>query len=148
MKLDRKHYHSIQLKKIQMVSLKANYNEHNEGVERNTHISINLKNASKVIDKNKGVCYLQVKIESEIKENELFNIEVIYKGFCESSIDISEKDLKFYLEVQSVPMLWAYARESINSIIVKMGLPPIILPAININEVIEQLIKENEMKED
>ncbi|ERI94197.1 putative protein-export chaperone SecB [Clostridiales bacterium oral taxon 876 str. F0540] len=148
MKLDKKHYHSIQLKKIQLISLKSTYNESNEGLEGNVPLSISLKNAGEVTDRNKGVCYLQVNIGSENKESELFNVEIVYKGFCESSVDISEKDLKFYLEVQSIPMLWAYARESINNIIVKMGLPPIILPAVNINEIIGEIIREDKMKED
>lgn len=148
MKLEKKYYHSIQLKKIQMISLKSNYNENNEGVERNIPLSISIENAGKVTDKNKGVCYLKVNIESENKEKELFNIEVVYKGFCESSADIDEKELKFYLEVQSIPMLWAYARESINNAVVKMGLPPIVLPAVNINEIMEEIIKKDKVKED
>jgi len=148
MELDKKYYHAIQLKKIQMISLNSSYNENNDGMDKNSQLSIKVDNAGKVTDKNKGVCYLKVTIESENKENELFNIEIVYKGYCESSVDIDEKDLNFYLKIQSIPMLWAYARESINNVIVKMGLPPIILPAVNIKAMMEAISNKDKMKEE
>ncbi|EHI98162.1 hypothetical protein CDLVIII_1469 [Clostridium sp. DL-VIII] len=147
MRLDKKYFHDIQLKKIQMVSLKSTYNEKNEGIEKKSPINININNGAKVTGTNKGVCYLRVEIGASEKENELFNIEVIYKGYCESSTNIDERNLRFYLEVQSIPMLWAYARETINNTIIKMGLPPVILPAVNINEIIGEISKKDEMEE-
>ena len=148
MKLDSTYFHAIQLKKIQMISLNCNYNERNEESIKMSEIELDIDNGGIVTSRNKGICYLKVSVGFGNKQDEPFNIQVIYKGYCECLKDVEKKDFEFYLKIQSIPMLWAYARETINNNITKMGLPPIVLPAININEIIGEITKKEGMEEE
>lgn len=151
MKLDKNLYHNIQLKNVQMIGLKTVYNESNEFTSeknnKNYPLCIEVKNDSKVISETRGICYLNVEVGFKEKDDELFNIEVIYRGLCEATNKIDKDEMEFYLKFQSVPMLWAYVRETINNVMLKMGLPPIVLPAVNINRMVESIANENNRKE-
>ncbi|MBP2032696.1 preprotein translocase subunit SecB [Clostridium algifaecis] len=151
MKLDRTLYHDIQLKNIQMIGINCYLNEKiDTGKKINTPLPlhIELKNESTVISSTRGISYLKVKVQFENKDNELFYIEVNYRGLCEAIRPIEEKNMKFYLKIQSVPMLWAYARETINNVMLKMGLPPIVLPALNINKMMDIMNEERKNVEE
>ncbi|BAH07320.1 protein-export chaperone SecB [Clostridium kluyveri] len=140
MKLDKTLYHDIQLKNVQMTGINCYLNEKLDADKKASTplpLNIELKNGSKVISSTRGISYLKVKIQFEDKNSELFYIEVNYRGLCEAIRPIEKNDMEFYLKIQSVPMLWAYARETVNSVMLKMGLPPIILPAVNINKMID-----------
>lgn len=140
MKLDKTLYHDIQLKNVQMTGINCYLNEKLDADKKASTplpLNIELKNGSKVISSTRGISYLKVKIQFEDKNSELFYIEINYRGLCEAIRPIEKNDMEFYLKIQSVPMLWAYARETVNSVMLKMGLPPIILPAVNINKMID-----------
>lgn len=103
-----------------------------------------MNSSSKANSNKSGICYLKVDIGFEDKQKEIFNISVTYKGVCETINEVNEDELEFFLKVQSVPMLWAYARETINNVMLKMNLPPIILPAINVTDIIKKFEEESE----
>lgn len=145
MKIDKNSYHEIQLKNVQLLELNCKFNEEvKRKPGKNVPVSANIGSSSKVISSKLGVCYLKVEIGFEDKEEEKFSIDVIYRGICEVINEIGEDELKFFLEVQSIPMLWAYARETVNNIMLKMNLTPLVLPTINITDIMKKIKKENE----
>lgn len=144
MKIDKNSYHGIQLKSVQLVELNCKFNEEvKRKPGKNTPVSINISNSSRVISSKLGICYLNVEIGFENKEEEIFSIDVTYKGICEVTDEIDEDELKFFLEIQSIPMLWAYIRETVNNIMLKMNLTPLVLPTINITNIAKKIKKEN-----
>lgn len=145
MKIDKSLYHEIQLRNVQLVELNCKFNEDIKmDTKKKIPISINTNSSSKVISSELGICYLNVKIGFEDKEEEIFNISVTYKSICETINEINKDELEFFLKVQSVPMLWAYARETINNVMLKMNLPPIVLPAINVIDIMKRFKEESE----
>lgn len=82
---------------------------------------INMSNNSKIISKKLGICYLNLETGFEDKAEEIFNISVIYKGICQVIDEVDKDELEFFLEVQSIPMLWTYVRETNNNVILKMN---------------------------
>ena len=145
MKIDRSLYHEIQLRNVQLVELNCKFNEViKKDTKKRIPININMDSSSKIISNKLGACYLNVEIGFENKEEEIFNINVTYKGICEAINEIDKDEFEFFLKVQSVPMLWAYARETINNVMLKMNLPSIVLPAINITNIMKRFEEESE----
>lgn len=140
--LDKSFYHNIQLSSVRMISLKSNINLNCN--DNNVDVKISLDNYSEIISQRIGKCFLKTKIKGFVNEKsdeEIFDIEVIYEGVCEGTIPIEEDEFSFFLDIQAVPMLWSFSRESINTCMHKMGLPPILLPVLNISQLIEATIK-------
>lgn len=139
-KLDDKSLHNIQLKEIRVISLNSFVDKDLEDYEtENIKVETNIGNFSEVINSRKGKTYLKIKIDGKKDEELVFRIELVYEGVCVSENDIDKKEYEFYLNVQSVPMLWSYARETVNNTMLKMGLKPILLPVLNITELIEKM---------
>lgn len=139
-KLDEKSLHNIQLKEIRVISLNSFVDKNLEDYEtENIKVETNIGNFSEVINSRKGKTYLKIKIDGKKDEEPVFRIELVYEGVCVSENDIDKKEYEFYLNVQSVPMLWSYARETVNNMMLKMGLKPILLPVLNITELIEKM---------
>lgn len=139
-KLDEKSLHNIQLKEIRVISLNSFVDKNLEDYEtENIKVETNIGNFSEVINSRKGKTYLKIKIDGKKDEEPVFRIELVYEGVCVSENDIDKKEYEFYLNVQSVPMLWSYARETVNNTMLKMGLKPILLPVLNITELIEKM---------
>lgn len=139
-RLDEKSLHNIQLKEIRVISLNSFVDKDSEDYEtENIKVETNIGNFSEVINSRKGKTYLKIKIEGKKDEELVFRIELLYEGLCESQNDIDKEEYEFYLNVQSVPMLWSYARETVNNTMLKMGLKPILLPVLNITELIEKM---------
>ncbi|MGL4345113.1 MAG: protein-export chaperone SecB, partial [Cellulosilyticaceae bacterium] len=96
-----------------------------------------------------GLTYLKtIIIGRTTNDQEVFGVEVVYEGRCQAKTPIDEKELRFYLEVQAVPMLWSFTRETVNNMTMKMGIKPILLPALNITDMLKHLSQQNEIKDD
>jgi preprotein translocase subunit SecB len=139
-KIGRDCLHNIQLEFLRILSLNC-YVEDNfdVGNSDDIKIEISIENYGEVISNTKGNTYLKTKVEGKWGEKAVFNIELTYEGICKAENEVDQKEFKFYLEMQSVPMLWGYTRETINNIMFKMGLKPILLPVLNITEIMEKL---------
>lgn len=139
-KLDTKDLHNIQLESIRIVSLNCFVddefdNSNNESIK----VETNIGNYGEVINETEGKAFLKTGVEGKKDEQVVFSIEIIYEGICSSKKAIDKEEYEFFLEVQSIPMLWSYARETINNIMLKMGLKPILLPVLNISEIIKNM---------
>ena len=139
-KLETKDLHDIQLESIRMVSLNCfvddEFNNSNTG---SIKVETNIGNYGEVINETEGKTFLKTEVKGKKDEQVVFNIEVIYEGICLSKNSIDKEEYEFFLEVQSIPMLWGYARETINNITLKMGLKPILLPVLNISKIIKDM---------
>ena len=141
-KLETKDFHNIQLKSIRIVSLNCFVdsdfsNQDNESI----NVETNVGNYGEVINELEGRAFLKTKVEGKKEGEIVFQIEIIYEGTCLSEKVVDQIEYEFFLEVQAIPMLWSYARETINNTMLKMGLKPILLPVLNITEIINNMKK-------
>lgn len=139
-KISEKYYHNIQLKSVRIVSLNSFISsEFNDDDKESIIVETSIGNFGEVLNKTKGKSFLKTKVEGTNEEGIIFEIEVVYEGICESSEPITEDEFEFFLEVQSIPMLWSYSRETINNMMLKMNLRPILLPVLNITEIMNNI---------
>ena len=139
-KIDVKYLHNIRLKEIRIISLNSFVDKDVENYDtEKVKVETSIDNFSEIINNKEGKTYLKTRIEGKIYEETDFRIEVVYEGICVSEKDVDKKEYEFFLEVQSIPMLWSYTRETINNTMLKMGLKPILLPVLNITELIEKM---------
>lgn len=145
-KISNKQYHNIQLKSVRLVSINSfvssDFNDTDD--KENINVETSVGNFGEVISEIKGKTFLKTKVKGTIEEKTIFEIETIYEGVCESIKKIDEKEFEFFLNVQSIPMLWSYSRETINNIMLKMNLRPILLPVLNITDIINKTINSRE----
>ena len=139
-KILKNHYHNIQLKSIRVVSLNSFVSaDFDEANKENISIETTIGNFGEVLSETKGRTFLKTKVQG-IKEDEIvFEIEVVHEGICENEGLLNEDEFRFFLEIQAIPMLWSYSRETINNIMLKMNLSPILLPVLNITEIMKDI---------
>lgn len=144
-KITKRHHHDIQLKSVRVVSLNSfissDLNDDNTEV---INVETSIGNFGEVLSDTKGKSFLKTKVEGTNEGSTIFEIEVVYEGLCESIERVDKDEFEFFLEVQSVPMLWSYTRETINNMMLKMNLKPILLPVLNINEIMTSISKSRE----
>ncbi|EOD01147.1 protein-export chaperone SecB [Caldisalinibacter kiritimatiensis] len=137
--------HNIQLKTIRVVSLSCFVDDNYHSLDNEKiKVETNIGNYGEVISDTEGKTYLKTKIQGKKEDQVVFQIEVVYEGLCISKKILDKKEYEFFLKVQSIPMLWSYTRETVNNIMVKMGLKPILLPVLNITEIIQGINKSKE----
>lgn len=138
--ITEKNCHNIQLKKVRLISLNSSINKDiEEYIDKGLKVETKVGNFSEVVNDKKGKAYLKTIVEGIQEDEPMFKIEVVYEGICESKKSVDKEELKFYLEIQSIPMLWSFARETINNIMVKMELKPVLLPTLNITDMINEI---------
>lgn len=148
-KISQQNHHDIQLKSIRVISLNSFVDlDFGEVKNENIKVETSIGNFGEVLSDTKGKCFLKTKVKGIKEEEKVFEIEVIYEGICESNKVLKEEEFKFFLEVQSIPMLWSYVRETINSIMLKMNLSPILLPVLNITEMMNDINKSRKNREE
>lgn len=144
-KITKIHHHDIQLKSVRVISLNSfissDLNDDNTEV---INVETSIGNFGEVLSDTKGKSFLKTKVEGTNEGLTIFEIEVVYEGLCESIERVDKDEFEFFLEVQSVPMLWSYTRETINNMMLKMNLKPILLPVLNINEIMTSISKSRE----
>lgn len=142
-KISKDYHHDIQLKSVRTVSINSFVisDFHDNYSKENINVETSIGNFSETISETKGKAFLKTKVEGTSEEKIIFEIEIVYEAICESIKPINKKEFEFFLNVQSIPMLWSYSRETVNNIMLKMNLKPILLPVLNITEIMEQIRK-------
>jgi len=121
----------IQMNDVEMVSLKCeNYGEE----QPSRSLKTIFKTKSELVD---DLCCIYLKVELSFEEKGPFSIEVEYKGTCEQSGELADKQFLELSEGQTVSLLLPYARESISSALARMKLPIYYLPTLDILESIK-----------
>lgn len=86
---------------------------------------------AKTIDNKQAYAYLKVKIYFE-EEPKIFSLEIIVRGKIEYEKSTNRTIIKRFAEKQSLPLLMPWAREEVASLTRRMGLPPLLLPLIDV----------------
>lgn len=124
--------HSIQLKKVKLIKMDCEninlldkINPENVDMKFNTEVN--------ELDKKGG----KLRLEVIIQEENHFKVVIKYEGHFivrEDVNDISEDELKFFLEIQAIPLLLSYVRETMNNTFVKMEID-MNMPVIDMNQI-------------
>ena len=88
---------------------------------------------AKTLTKNEAYAYLKVKILSD-EEPKLFSLEVVVRGKLVNEKATNRTILKRFAESQCLPLLLPWVREAVASLTRQMGLPPLLLPLIDVFE--------------
>ncbi|NMA69840.1 MAG: hypothetical protein GX958_10540 [Desulfitobacterium sp.] len=122
---------STQLVDAQLLSISATRKEMIEG-----EISINLKldRDVSIEDEIYGQIYLIAIVEGihEGSKDEVFTLNIKYRGLCKKHNEVSSEKYKKYLYDQVVPLLLPYARECISESMRRMGLEPFYIPTMDV----------------
>ena len=78
------------------------------------------------------------------KEEKPFHLEVLMTGIFEFQTEMVGKELNNILRQQAINILFPYLRALISNITGNTGLPPIILPLINVNQLIQNQVEQAE----
>lgn len=127
--------HPAQLKEVELIKAKCEKTElYNPS---NLEVSISANLTSENVKENSGNSKIEILIEGEG-----FNIEVVEIGiFSFDEIDDLEQ-IKRFLEVQGVKVLWSYVRETVYDFSGKLLRKPIMLPTIDVLKTLEKAEKE------
>ena len=134
--------HSIfvqQLTARRLFPLKANYSYHPK-----LSLQLNIKRNN---SNPQGL--LGVSLSGDAEEQFPFELELqlAVQFDLPPKKDISDEELLSFLKRQSLLLLWPYARTYIGDLLAKMGLPPLILPWINVEETAIQIIPHRDDEE-
>jgi len=86
---------------------------------------------AKTLTKNEAYAYLKVKILFD-EESKPFSLEVVVRGKLVNEKATNRTMLKRFAESQGLPLLLPWAREAVASLTRQMGLPPLLLPLIDV----------------
>lgn len=120
-------YH-VQLLDISLVELICKQSEESEDEKLNLRVRLATK--SLIVSEKKVEVFLRVNLDFE--KSGPFDIQVEYKGVCETSEDITDEELENQAKDLTVSLLLPYARECISTTMNRMGISPILLPTMDI----------------
>lgn len=90
-------------------------------------------------EQKKAIIVLECKLfENAIEKNYPFTLNVSLVGFFEFNSDLSEEQIINMLEVNGTAILFPYLRSIITTITSNIGIQPIILPTLNIVDMLRQ----------
>ena len=78
------------------------------------------------------------------KEEKPFHLEVHMTGIFEFQTELEGEELNSIIRQQAINILFPYLRALISNITGNTGLPPIILPLINVNQLIQNQVERAE----
>lgn len=143
------YHHDIQLKSIRLLSLSSSVSkDFNVDDTQDIVVDVSFGNIGKAINSTLGNAYLKTRVEGVKLGEVIFEIESVYEGTCISDKEIQMDEFNFFLKMQAIPMLWSYARETINNTMQKMNLNPVLLPVLNISEMMSSLKQSKDSMEE
>lgn len=92
---------------------------------------VNFVVRAKTLNNYEAYGYLIVKIFFD-EEPKVFSLELVVRGKLINKKATNRTMLKRFVESQSLPLLLPWAREAIASLTRQMGLPPLLLPLIDV----------------
>ncbi|EGA88436.1 hypothetical protein GPDM_15154 [Planococcus donghaensis MPA1U2] len=128
--------HKIQLLEVQLVEMNVKFGTDYDLTKIKDHLAIQLSNGSRIIDKYRGEALLEMRMVVEDSECPL-EVVIKYVGQCRTVSELTEDELKIFLEYQSIPLLWPYIRQAVSDTMTKMSIPPILLPTIDVLETLK-----------
>ncbi|SHE31263.1 Preprotein translocase subunit SecB [Desulforamulus putei DSM 12395] len=86
---------------------------------------------AKTINNNLAYGYFRIKILFN-KEPKIFNLDITVRGEFKCEKTTNRTELKRFVEQQGLPLLLPWARQAVASLTLSMGLPPLLLPLIDV----------------
>jgi preprotein translocase subunit SecB len=122
--------HPAQLKEIDLIKVTCDKSDKYNPENPEINISANVE--SEIISPEKGETHIEISINGEG-----FNIHLLEKGVFEFEGIVDEENIKRFLEVQGLRLMWSYVRETIFDFSGKLLRKPIMLPTIDVLKTIE-----------
>ena len=133
-------YASI-LKFNQYIVDEINFKNNNSFIKKDEKISIvfNIDKDIKKNDNNMEVKLITTIFKDAEKNNYPFEMNVVLTGYF--TIENNEKDINF--EPNAIAILFPYIRAVVSTYTASANVPPLILPAINVNKLIDDTKKKD-----
>lgn len=85
--------------------------------------------------------------QEDAKENRLFEISVAVRGhFRGVSSDVSEQEIMQFAATQGQFLLWPYVREAVQSFAQRLGIPPLVIPTIDVVKTLNAMTEDQEQE--
>ena len=105
-------------------------------IKFDNHISVNIAD-------HKAIINLGCTIFEDFKEkNYPFFMLAKIKAFFDFESSLTDEEVKKLLEINGTAIVFPYLRMIISNLTVNSGLPPLILPTVNISKMLEHISKE------
>lgn len=143
-------YHPIQLVSTELIEMNVRRTENFANVKLGEiPFHLEVKSWGKVISKNEGYMYVDMKLEGNYENSKIFEIKIIYRGRCLDNNGVfTDEDFQKFLEIQSVRFLWPYLREIVSYAMRNMGLTFQPLPTIDVLNTLKRNFELGENKKD
>jgi len=133
-------YLALKFKKYIVNSIDFKYNPEYTGAKAN--MDINFSNSMSVRNNEAQVSLNCTLFQKAKKEEKPFHLEVHMTGIFEFQTELQSEELNKILRQQALNLLFPYLRALISNITGNTGLPPIILPLINVNQLIQNQVEQ------
>ncbi len=142
MEMKNKKYISLKFKRYLVNSIDFKYNPEYTGGKANMDIDFG---HSMAIKNNEARVSLRCMLFRKAKKEEKpFHLEVYTTGIFEFQTELEGEELKSILRQQALNILFPYLRALITNITGSSGFPPIVLPIINVNQLMEKQSSQDE----
>lgn len=128
--------HPIQLVRVQLKDVhveKYQFCEDQGEITREITVSTNSSAESEEV----GFVEATMTISAKMNGENYYDASFTYVGECRKNQTTSnEHEFEFFLEVQAIRLIWPYFRETVPSILLRMGTEPFEIPTIDVLETI------------
>jgi len=135
-------YLALSFKRYLVNSIDFKYNPEYTGAKAN--MDIDFGHSIAVRNNEAQVSVKCVLFRKAKKEEKPFHLEVQMTGIFQFQTELEGEELKNILKQQAINILFPYLRALISNITVNAGLPPVILPLINVNQLIQNRVERAE----
>jgi len=133
--MNNKHI-TLSFKRYMVNRIDFSYNPDYSGGQ--AKMDINFNHSVAVKDNEAQVTLRCILFRNAKKEEKPFYLEVHMTGLFTFNGDLEGEELKHFLRKQGLTALFPYMRALITNITSSCGYPPVILPIINVNQLIEK----------
>jgi len=132
--------HPVQLVKVQLKDVHVSKYQICEDCGEITR-EITVSTNSTAENDELGYVEATMTISAIMNGEKYYDAVFTYIGECKNSKESSnEREFEIFLEVQAIRLIWPYFRETVPSILLKMGTEPFEIPTIDVFETISKNI--------
>lgn len=100
-------------------------------------VEVNIHNEAKPLDQGLFEVVLTVTVTAKIKDKTVFLIEAAQAGIFQLR-NVEQQDIDPILGIACPNVLFPYARETVSSVVMRAGFPPVILHHMNFDAIYQQ----------
>lgn len=132
---------SVKLVEVELLSMNCYKRDTGKKEDKGGEVHILLQRDVNLISSDQVEIILKSRIGIE---DGPFEFNIVYKGLCVSSMELSNHQLEQYAYDQIVPLLLPYLRECVASTMARMRLPIFTLPTMDVLDSIEANLGQEE----